>query len=154
MFAVAIIQLGELTFPLETSAQETGIKASVIFGELRIGGGNSVLAVTPVGTTERKVRQYFADIPILVDVAKCESRFRQYNSYGDVLRGRQNAQDVGVLQINERYHGAKAKQLGINIYSLEGNLEYGRYLYETSGTAPWVHSSKCWGTTREVALAK
>ena len=103
-------------------------------------------------TTEERVREYFKDTPIMIDVARCESQFRQHDVNGNVLRGIQNSKDVGTLQINEKYHLDTAQRLGINIYTLEGNLEYGRYLYETQGTAPWVHSSKCWGKTRQVAI--
>lgn len=103
-------------------------------------------------TTRDYVNEYFKDTPILIDVAHCESGTRQHDEYGNVLRGRVNAQDVGVMQINEKYHKETAVKLGLNIYTLEGNLAYGKYLYETQGTAPWEYSSKCWGKTREVAL--
>lgn len=105
-----------------------------------------------VSSTEERVREYFDDIPILVDVARCESQFRQFNSNGTVLRGIQNPDDVGVMQLNEYYHKAQAVKLGHDIHTLEGNMAYARYLYEKEGTAPWVYSSPCWGKTREVAL--
>lgn len=103
-------------------------------------------------TTQERVEEYFKDVPIMIDVARCESQFRQHDANGNALRGIVNSQDVGVMQINEKYHAATALKLGIDIYSLEGNLAYGRYLYETQGTRPWVHSSKCWSKTREVVL--
>ncbi|MCB9805639.1 hypothetical protein H6775_00600 [Candidatus Nomurabacteria bacterium] len=103
-------------------------------------------------TTQEKVEEYFSDIPILADVAYCESRYRQYDANGNVLRGVVNKADVGVMQINEKYHAATAVKLGYDLYSLEGNMAYARYLYSKQGTKPWVHSSACWNTTREVAL--
>jgi len=103
-------------------------------------------------TTQERVEEYFKDVPIMIDVARCESQFRQHDSNGNVLRGIANSQDVGVMQINEKYHAATALKLGIDIYSLEGNLAYGRYLYETQGTRPWTYSSTCWSKTREVVL--
>lgn len=103
-------------------------------------------------TTEQIVRDYFSDAPIMIDVARCESQFRQNNPDGSTLRGRVNSQDVGVMQINEKYHAATALKLGIDLYTIEGNMDYARYLYETQGTAPWVHSSKCWNKVREVAV--
>jgi hypothetical protein len=106
----------------------------------------------PEQTTEEIVRAYFKDIPIMADVAYCESRFRQYNESGTPLRGIQNSQDVGVMQINEKYHRATAEKLGHNIDTLEGNLDYARFLFEQEGTGPWKYSSPCWGKTREVAL--
>lgn len=150
MFAVAIIQLGEFTLPQRTSAEVASVETAT-FGAA-VSGIVSPLAISSVKTTEEKVKEYFADIPILVDVARCESRYRQFDTSGQPLRGIQNTADVGVMQINEKYHLQTAQRLGINIYTLEGNLAYARYLYEQSGSAPWVHSSPCWGTTREVAL--
>ena len=79
-------------------------------------------------TTKEKVKEYFADIPIMAEVAYCESRFRQFNENGNVLRGIENSSDVGVMQINEKYHAATAVKLGINLYTLEGNMAYARYL--------------------------
>ncbi len=96
-------------------------------------------------TTEEYVRHYFSDIPVMIDVARCESHFTHYNEYGEVLKGRAVSTDRGVMQINEYYHLDTANKLGINIYSLEGNLAYARYLYETQGTRPWRPSAKCWG---------
>lgn len=101
--------------------------------------------------TSEVVREYFKDIPIMAEVSFCESTHRQFDENGNVLRGKVNSKDVGVMQINEYYHLDTAQRLGINIYTLEGNLEYGRYLYETQGVAPWVHSSGCWGS-KHVAI--
>ncbi len=52
-------------------------------------------------STEQYVRQYFKDIPIMVEIAKCESHFRQLDPDGDIHRGVVNNADVGVMQINE-----------------------------------------------------
>lgn len=103
-------------------------------------------------TTKDKVKEYFKEVPILAEVARCESEYRQFNSDGSVLRGDHNKQDVGVMQINEKYHLSTSQKLGLNIHTLEGNMAYAKYLYETQGTRPWEYSSKCWGKTREVAL--
>jgi len=87
----------------------------------------------------------------MVDIAKCESQFRQTNQNGKVLRGTANSFDVGVMQINEKYHLEKSKKLGLNIYSLEGNMAYARYLYEKEGARPWLASSKCWAKYTTIA---
>lgn len=105
-----------------------------------------------ISNTEAQVKAYFTDTPILAEIAFCESRYRQFDSNGQVLRGVENAQDVGVMQINEKYHLDTAQKLGLNLYTLEGNMAYGRYLYDTQGTKPWNYSSACWGKHREVAL--
>ena len=95
-------------------------------------------------TVEDVVKDYFKDIPILVKVASCESNFRQVDKDGDVLRGEKNTFDVGVMQINEKYHLERAQAAGVNLYSLAGNLKYARTLYNDSGTAPWSASKACW----------
>jgi hypothetical protein len=93
---------------------------------------------------EKYVKNYFSDIPIMVEIAKCESRFRQYEKDGRVLRGVQNNLDFGVMQINEYYHGEDSAKLGLDIETLEGNTTYARFLYEKYGVSPWSSSSKCW----------
>jgi hypothetical protein len=93
---------------------------------------------------EDVVKSYFKDTPLLVKVAQCESNFRHVDKNGEVLRGIANRYDVGIMQINERFHLDKANRLGIDIYSLNGNLEYAKYLYEKEGVIPWRASSKCW----------
>jgi hypothetical protein len=103
-------------------------------------------------TTEDKVKEYYKDIPILAEVAFCESNYHHFDKDGEVLRGIQNPSDIGVMQINERYHAGTAAKLGLDIYTFEGNVAYGRYLYEKEGTRPWNYSSACWDKNREVAL--
>jgi hypothetical protein len=103
-------------------------------------------------TTKQIVQEYFADTPVLIDVASCESHFTQFDADGTVHRGVVNPQDVGVMQINEKYHLSESERLGLDIHSLKGNLAYAKHLYETEGTRPWEYSSKCWNKTREVAI--
>ena len=102
-------------------------------------------------TTEEKVTQYFAETPILVDIARCESRFRHTDKQGNVLRGEITPADVGVMQINEKYHLETSKKLGYDIHTLEGNLAYAKYLYEKQGARPWLASSHCWANYSEIA---
>lgn len=91
------------------------------------------------------VQEYFKDTPIMAEIAWCESRFRHLNKEGEIFRGKVNKHDIGVMQINTLYHEEAAKKLGINLYTLEGNLAYARHLYETEGTRPWNSSKPCWG---------
>lgn len=98
----------------------------------------------PAITIKEEVEKYFKDIPVMVEIAQCESRFRHYTDKGNILRGEKNWQDIGVMQINERFHLKDSKELGFDIYSLGGNLAYARYLYEEEGTKPWKHSKRCW----------
>lgn len=96
-------------------------------------------------TTEQEIVDRLGESHPLVDVARCESSYRQLNDDGSLLRGSINPQDVGVLQINERYHLDNSRKLGYDIHTLEGNLDYGEYLYETQGLTPWSWSEHCWG---------
>lgn len=96
-------------------------------------------------TLEHYVREYYKDTPILAEVARCESGFIHFTDSGKVLRGIKDSNDVGVMQINERFHLGQAKKLGYDIYSIEGNMAYAKYIYERDGAAPWSASSKCWG---------
>ena len=108
-------------------------------------------------TVQEYVSHYFADAPIMVAIAYCESRYRQYGSDGTVFRGQVNDKDVGVMQVNEYYHSATAKKLGLDLYTLQGNAAYARYLYEKQGTQPWSSSAPCWSKSKaakDLALAK
>jgi hypothetical protein len=93
---------------------------------------------------EAVVREYFADAPTMIEVARCESTFRQFDEKGHVLKGIKNPKDKGTFQINETYHLADSQKLGFDIETLEGNLGYARHLYETQGLKPWGASKPCW----------
>jgi hypothetical protein len=97
-----------------------------------------------ITNAEWNVREAFRDTPILSIIASCESGYRHFDEQNKVLKGKENPDDIGVMQINRKYHEKEAYRLGFDIYTFEGNIGYARYLYDTQGTAPWVHSSKCW----------
>ena len=97
--------------------------------------------------TEQIVRTYFRDIPVMIQVARCESTFRHTLADGSVLKGKVDPRDTGVMQINKGYHGATAQKLGLDLHDIYDNMEYARYLYEKQGTQPWSASSPCWGRT-------
>jgi phage tail tube protein FII len=101
---------------------------------------------TSTSTTETQayLRKQFGDDAILVDIARCESNYHQFDKNGIPVRGIVNNADVGVMQINEKYHADMAKKLGYDLYTLEGNVAYAKHLYEEQGTAPWNSSAKCW----------
>lgn len=101
---------------------------------------------------ETYVKEYFKDVPILAEVARCESSYRQTDKKGNVIRGIENRSDVGVMQINEFYHLERAEDLNIDIHTLDGNLEYARKLYEEQGVYPWMASSPCWSKVKDLAL--
>ncbi len=98
-------------------------------------------------STEEIVREYFADIPVMIQVARCESTFRHTLADGTVLRGIVDDRDTGVMQINTYYHGDTADRMGLNLEDIYDNMAYARDLYERQGTQPWSASRPCWGRT-------
>lgn len=119
--------------------------ASATFGApVTLSGSNHFETVENPETISAYVREYFADRPILADIAFCESTMRHVGKDGKVLRGMVDSDDIGVMQINTRYHLEDATELGYDIYSLNGNLGYAQYLYERQGTQPWKASQPCW----------
>lgn len=92
---------------------------------------------------ESLVRQSFADIPVMIEIARCESGFRQYDSKGNPLYGG-NGQVMGLYQINEQVHTATALGLGYDIKTPDGNIAYARHLYNRQGTDPWMAAFSCW----------
>lgn len=107
-----------------------------------------VREVTPAANkTEAIVRSYFQDIPVMIEVARCESTFRHKLADGSILQGRVDPADTGVMQINKRYHEATAIAMELNLDDIYHNMAYARHLYEKQGTQPWSASMPCWGNT-------
>lgn len=80
----------------------------------------------------------------LREIAQCESGMRHYDFFGNVLLGRKNPKDTGLFQINTGYHLEASKEMGLDIFKLEGNIQYALWLYETGGTKFWSWSARCW----------
>lgn len=87
---------------------------------------------------EKRVREYFADIPVMIEIARCESKFRQYTDAGNVLRGGNAGLMVGIFQFFESIHAAPALMLGFDLKTVEGNIGYARHVYTQEGTRPWI----------------
>ncbi len=87
---------------------------------------------------------YAIDPKLFSSIAFCESHLTQFNDDGTVFRGVVNPKDVGVFQINEKYHLESANKLGLDIKTLEGNIEYAAILLKHQGTQPWSASKNCW----------
>ncbi len=81
----------------------------------------------------------------LVQIARCESGMRQFMFDGTLLRGEINPKDVGLFQINEKYHLKESRELGMDIYTIEGNVAYAVWLAKNQGYRPWIHSKGCHG---------
>ena len=139
---MAVSGVGEVAVPAENTDYGHIITTSIdVESDVMVEGG-----------TELAVREYFKDIPVMIQIARCESHFRHTLADGSVLQGRVDSADTGVMQINKRYHLGTANKLGLDITELEDNMAYARHLYEKQGTQPWSASAPCWNGN--LALAK
>ncbi len=86
-------------------------------------------------------------------IAKCESDFAQYDNAGEVKRGKVNPQDVGVFQINEKWHLDQSQAEGLDIHTTAGNIEYAMQLMKKEGNRHWNWSKPCWGAEGPVKKA-
>ncbi len=120
---------------------------------------NSAFTVSEPSTQQEFVQAYVVqrtkDIPVLAEIAKCESQFRQFGTNGQVLHGEKDKRDVGVFQINTGYHKVPG------LMTLEGNVNYAIQLYKDAvkrgedGTQYWTASKPCWKhSTAAKELAK
>lgn len=101
----------------------------------------------PNAQVERVVRAYFRDLPVMVNIAKCESGFEHFDPSGP--NGLNTNPDPrssasGVFQILLKTHGPKAHRLGLDITTVAGQLGYARHLYKRGGTSDWKASKACW----------
>jgi len=87
-------------------------------------------------------------------IAKCESDFHQFDENGNVARGKVNPSDVGVFQINEKYHLDRSQNLDLDIHTTKGNIEYAMWLMKKEGTKHWNWSKPCWGNDGKVLAQK
>ncbi|MCX6712358.1 MAG: transglycosylase SLT domain-containing protein [Candidatus Vogelbacteria bacterium] len=89
--------------------------------------------------------KYGLNTDIALRIAQAESNFHQYNDNGSLLRGVVNPADVGVFQINERYHLERSQALGLDIHNTHDNIEYAMWLLKNEGNRHWLASKAKWG---------
>lgn len=132
-----------------TGAGSDALVADTAYGHIttKVDAQTERLVAGDFEQTEEIVRAYFRDIPVMIQVARCESTFRHTLADGSVLQGRVDKRDTGVMQINKYYHEATAIKMGLNLDDIYDNMAYARHLYETQGVQPWSASSPCWGNT-------
>ena len=104
--------------------------------------GKSVTIIIP----EKKVEL----VKELKPICACESTGNkikeptQYNKDGSVLRGKLNKDDIGMCQINLKFHNKKAKEMGLDLFKEQDNIKYANWLYSKEGSTPWNWSRNCW----------
>jgi hypothetical protein len=92
--------------------------------------------ITPTNVEFLVYRYFSDDFDNAIKVFTCESGMKQFDKNGKVIISRTD--DVGISQINLRAHGEKAKELGLNLWDTEQNLQYARILYSRYKWNPWV----------------
>jgi len=96
---------------------------------------------TEEGIIER-VKQEFKDAPIMVEVARCESRFKP--AAHNTKLNKDGTTDGGIFQLNS-VHDEELALLGLDKFDPEDNIKFTRLLYDRSGLRPWESSRGCWG---------
>lgn len=97
-------------------------------------------------TVHRLAPLYRQDPKLALKIIGCEGLvYRTLGNNKNYRNGEVWSSDVGFFQINDYYHLATAKKMGLDIYTDKGNIEYGLYLMKKEGTTPWNASKHCWG---------
>lgn len=90
--------------------------------------------------------------PVMDRIAGCESegnrnsKGSQFGANGQVRThaNKNGTTDIGRYMINNDVWGAKATQLGFNIFTDEGNKDMAYWIYQNNGTSDWSASMGCW----------
>lgn len=117
--------------------------AGLMYGAFILG---SYLNPIVTYAVQDKIIQVEGESPVMDRIAKCESEGKHTGKSGQVLAvGNNNKSvDVGKYQINLSVWGAKATEMGLNLFVEEDNKKFAMYLYKNFGTEPWVYSKHCW----------
>lgn len=135
--------LGGILFGIIFEIVSTESNMVVHIAEAKVIIPKEVMIEVRIDWTEERIieeiNNVFPDAPIMVEVAKCESSLRP-----DAYNGTNNSHDKGLFQISTKYHGAKVKELGLDMYDVKDNLAFARILYDEKGLGPWIWSKPCW----------
>ena len=91
----------------------------------------------------RQIRAVFADAPIMVRVAMCESGLT-HRENGELLRNKNGSSARGAFQVMMSYHGPEMRKMGLDPRRTDEYLAYVRFLYDQQKLAPWKESQACW----------
>ncbi len=114
-------------------------KYIVLFGMILSIAPQLALAqvANPNADVEARVRASMSDMPAMIEIAQCESGFRQFAPDGSVLHGGIGKGYIGIFQVDESMHGPKAQSMAFDINTVDGNIAYARYMFFATGTNPW-----------------
>lgn len=76
----------------------------------------------------------------MLRVASCEGGIRE-DAPTNPING---SFDKGIYQVSEKYHGAEARVLGLDLHDVRDNLKFAKILYDHEGLKPWTASKHCW----------
>jgi hypothetical protein len=108
--------------------------------------------IAHAGEENAATGQIWAGYVLLKHITSCESwgdpnkEPREFGPDGKVLHGYPNPQDIGLGQINLPTWGEKAKELGFDLNTYDGNLGMSKWIFDHYGWKPWVYSESCWGS--------
>lgn len=90
----------------------------------------------------------------MVAIAKCESQLQQWYPDGRVVTGKVDPDDTGLFQINNRYWGGLAKELGLDYRnSIEDNIAMARIVYDRQGFTAWhARNTQCFRNYLGIAM--
>lgn len=127
----------------------------ILFVALQLGSASIVEAAVHDRTAViNAVQKEFADVPAMIEIARCESKFRQFTDNGNPFYGGYGHNMIGVFQFYDSVHDRTATTLGYDLTTLEGNIGYARYVYEMQGLAPWNSSRSCWEAALDTTVAQ
>jgi len=119
-----------------------GLIFTIIFiFNLNTASAQLAMPVFSSADVEAKIRQVFPGANVMIDIARCESGLKQYKENFNVVRGGLGGNYIGIFQLAES-HAENARNLGLDIYSVDGNIGYAKVLYDAQGTQPWVACTK------------
>jgi hypothetical protein len=146
---VTTIDIGASTTATTVSTSTTATSTTTSVATTTTATSTTFVATTtpPVINSnvgvEAQVHIYFANTPVMIAIASCESSFREFNSLGMPLNGGSGGM-IGIFQISTAIHGPIALSMGMDINTVAGNMAYANYLYQQNGTTPWLSSFPCW----------
>jgi hypothetical protein len=91
----------------------------------------------------RQIRAVFADAPIMVRVAMCESGLT-HRENGELIRNKKGSSARGAFQVMMSYHAPEMKKMGLDPRRTDEYLAYVRHLYDQQKLAPWKETRACW----------
>lgn len=109
----------------------------------------TVEPITVNDSVEEEVIHEFGLNSPMYRIAQCESRFRQFDASGGILRGIENPLDRGVYQINEKYWLEESIKQNYDIFTITGNIQMARYILRTQGLNAWSASKFCWNKSQD-----